>query len=93
MINNMNTDQFDEKGGYKRGDEFPKVAPIPPNKSMMLNWRKYFHGNNEWIEIPKNNEYLDQETLVAAFNGKIIDTSEKHVENINYSQIERIDLR
>ena len=59
MINNMNTDKFDEEGEYKRGDEFPKEFPLPLKSKGNLNWRKYFHGNNEFIELPKNFDYMN----------------------------------
>jgi hypothetical protein len=59
MINNMNTDKFDSENTYKRGDEFPKVSPLPESSTGYFNWRKYFHGNNEFIEIPKNYDYMN----------------------------------
>ena len=76
----------------KTGDLFPEEGQIDPSSSFYVHWRKYFHGNNEWFEIPKNIKYLNEEIMIAALSGKIINTKDKYIKKINYSLKERADL-
>lgn len=69
-----------------RGEHFTRDLPLK-NESMSWAWTRYFHNNNENFYIPKSFVFMNKEILVAALNGKLIDTSEDHI-----SRIEKWDL-
>jgi len=75
-----------------RGEHFPRESPLK-SEGVAWAWVRYFHSNNEHIYIPKSSEYLNEEILAAALNGKLIDTSNEHVRKIDAWDLKALEKK
>ncbi len=63
---------------------FPTEFPFQELKPSGFAWKKYYRNPNKYVVLPKYANYKNMEMLVAIFNGNLIDTSKKNIENIDY---------
>ena len=66
-----------------RGEHFPRSLPLT---KVIYNWAwiRYFHNNTEYFYIPKESKYINEEVLVAALNGKLIDTTQRNIREVKH---------
>jgi len=80
--------KFNNKA-FLKGEPFPKEYPINYEKLPYLHFTKYYRSFSSFIVIPKKANYINEEILTAALSGKVIETSEKHVIEIDHSLKEK----
>lgn len=88
-IPSMKSPAQDEQTEPMKGDLFPQEYPFTDIDPAGWAWRKYYRNPKNYFTVPKNANYKNMEILVAAFNGKVIDTSKQNVIEIDYDKKEK----
>lgn len=68
-----------------KGDLFPR------GEGKNVNWRgwawlKYYRTSRNFMVIPKNANYINEEVLVKIMEGQCIDTNKKYVQSVKEEQ-------
>ncbi|KRX08565.1 hypothetical protein PPERSA_13046 [Pseudocohnilembus persalinus] len=72
-----------------QGDLFPENYPFKELKGHGWAWKKYYRNPQNYLVIPKYSNYLDTETLIAVFSGKIIDINKSNYVEIDYNKADK----
>lgn len=78
FIPSIKAQEQSERSPWLRGDPFPQEYPYQ-NAAADWAWVKYYRENTQMFYVPKECNYVNMEVLVAAMNGKIIDTNKKYM--------------
>jgi len=70
---------------------FPEEFPFTDLRASGWAWKKYFRNPRKFFVIPKNANYKNMELLVAAFSGKVIDTSKVNIVEVDYDVKEKYE--
>jgi len=91
-IPSLKAPENDEQNAPLKGDLFPEEFPFTDLKSAGWAWRKYFRNPRKYFIMPKNANYKNMEILVAAFSGKVIDTSKPNIVEIDHDVKEQYEM-
>ncbi len=79
----MKAPEKDENTQPLKGDLFPQEYPFLDIAPAGWAWRKYYRNPKTFFIVPKHANYKNMEVLVAAFNGKVIDTSKPNITELD----------
>jgi hypothetical protein len=65
-----------------KGDLFPRSLDYNEDKPRGWAWMKYYRTPRNYLVIPKNSNYMNEEVMIKAMEGVMIDTSKKNIEVI-----------
>ena len=80
MISTLKSPDENEDVQPLKGDIFPRKLNYDENRPRGWAWMKYYRSPRNFLVIPKNSNYINEEILIKIMEGNSIDTSNKNIE-------------